>query len=222
MLRERRQQRRPVRRHHVVVGWRDRRRERDLELHIRGNDAGFLQLLEQAPGRDRHLGIAGFERVGIGLGARLDPKARDFTQHLAVPLRELEGRHVCGDLDCRVFGKNSPAKTGSRSCGCRSRRRAVAEDRPSRFGECTEHGFGIRQRNAADEVDDRMLAAVGGHGVLPGGGAVAPILTQLPAAAKPLAVAANYSELPMVMRPPRYIRLDLKAAVARSGILMIL
>ena len=106
MLGKRRQQLRPVRRHHVVVGWRDRRRERDLELHIGGNDGGPLQPLEQAPGCDRHLGIAGFERAGIGLGAGLDAKPRDFAQHLAVPLRELEGRHVCGDLDRRVFGKN--------------------------------------------------------------------------------------------------------------------
>jgi hypothetical protein len=107
------------------------------------------------------------------LGAGLDAKPGDFAQHLAVPLRELEGRHVCGDLDRRVFGKNllQKADPGLADAGL-----AVGQAQqigPSRFGESAEHGFGVRQRDAADKVDDRMFSAVGCHCALPGGDAFA-------------------------------------------------
>ena len=44
----------PVGRHHVVVGRRDRRRDRDLEFDVGRNLAGLLQPLEHAPRFDRH------------------------------------------------------------------------------------------------------------------------------------------------------------------------
>src|SRR5207248_6229330 len=53
-----------------------------------------------------------------------------------------------------------------------------ASIRPSRFDERSEYGFGIRQRDAADEVHDWMIGAVGGHGALPGGDAFRTILAQ--------------------------------------------
>src|SRR5207302_6819147 len=72
--------------------------------------------------------------------------------------------------------------------------RQALQIRPSRFDERSEYGFSIRQRDAADEVHDWMVGAVGGHGALPGGDAFRTILAQLPPRAKPAAVAANYRE----------------------------
>ena len=105
-LRQRRQQARPVGRHHVVVGGRNRRRDADLEFDVGRDDAGLLQAVEHAPGLDRHVGIAGLERGRVGRRAGLDAQPRDFAHHLAVPLHELERRHVLGVLDRRILGEH--------------------------------------------------------------------------------------------------------------------
>jgi hypothetical protein len=72
------QKQRPVRRHDVIVGWRNWRRQRDLEFYPRRNYTGFLQLFEEGPGCDRHLGITCLECFGIGLGAGFDAQALDL------------------------------------------------------------------------------------------------------------------------------------------------
>ena len=41
--------------------------------------------------------------------------------------------------------------------------------RPRGAGEGAEHGFGIGQRDAADEMHDRLFASVCGHDALPAG-----------------------------------------------------
>jgi hypothetical protein len=132
------------------------------------------QALEQPPGRDRHLGIAGSERGGIGGDAGLDAQARNFAQHLAVPLGELEGRDVRGAFDRRVFGEHvlQEAAPGLADAGLAVGQ--AQEMRSRRFGEGAEGGFGIGQRDAADEMDDRMPALLCGHGVLPACGVSAP------------------------------------------------
>jgi hypothetical protein len=142
--------------HHVVVGRRDRRRQRDLELDRRRDDALPRQALEQAPGFDRHLGIAGREAGGVGGRAGPYAQAGDFAQDLAVPLRELEGRDV-GAFDRRIFGEDvlQEADPGPANAGL-----AVGQASEMRTRGCdegAEHGLGIRQRDAADEMHDRMF-----------------------------------------------------------------
>jgi len=80
-------------------------------------------------------------------------------------LSELERRHVCGELDRRVFGKNTLQKADPGLADAGLAVGQAQQIRPSRFGESTEHGIGVRQRDAADEMDDRIV--VGGHGALP-------------------------------------------------------
>ena len=106
MLRQRRQQAGAVGRHDVVVGRGDRRRQADLELDLGRDRAQLLKAIEDRPRLDGHVGIAGPEGGGVGLGARLEQQAGDLPDELAVPLDELERRHVLGDLDRRVLGQN--------------------------------------------------------------------------------------------------------------------
>ena len=110
------------------------------------NDARLLQPVEHAPGFDRHVGVAGLERPGVGRGAGLDAQARNLAHHLAVPLRELERRHVRRKLDRGVGGEHVlqetdpgladaglavgktnevPARPRPTRCGTRSRRPAA-------------------------------------------------------------------------------------------------
>ena len=124
MLHQRLQQLLPVRRHHVVVGRRHRRWDRDLEFDARRNVAGLLHAARICPRLDRHVGVAGVEGRGIDGRAGLHAQPRDLTHHLAVPLHELERRHVGGELDRRSCRTARPAGTGSNSCGCRFRRPA--------------------------------------------------------------------------------------------------
>jgi len=77
-----------------------------LKFDRRRDDIGFLQLLEQVPRRNRHLGITGFECAGIGCGAGFDAQPRNFAKDLAIPLCELERRYVGRDLDCRIVGED--------------------------------------------------------------------------------------------------------------------
>ena len=77
MRHQRRQQLLPVARHHVVVGRRDRRRDRNLEFDAGRDLAGLLHALEHPPRLDRHVGVAGLERRRIDGGARLDAQPRE-------------------------------------------------------------------------------------------------------------------------------------------------
>src|SRR5262249_9401723 len=157
-LGQRRQQLGPIRRHHVVVGRRNRRRDRDLEFHLRRNEASLLQAIEQAPRFHRHIGVAGLERLGIGRGARLDAKARNLAHDLAVPLGELERRNVGGKLDRRVVGEHVLQEANPRLANAGLAVRQTNEVRPDRSHYRAEHGLGVGQRDTTDEMYDRMLA----------------------------------------------------------------
>ncbi len=166
-LRQRRQQFRPVGRHHIVVGRRDRRRDADLEFDARGNDAGLLQPVEHGEGFDRHGGIAGLEILAVRRLAGLDAQPRDFADNLAVPLHELERRHVARQFDRRIFRKHvlQEADPALADAGLAvGQARDVAADRAR---QRPEHGFGIGQRNATDEMHDWRLGVLGVHGVGP-------------------------------------------------------
>ena len=104
--RQGRQQAGAVAGHHVVVDRRDRRRQADLELDVCRDHARPTQPLEHTPGLKRHVGVAGLEGGGIGLGARLQAKSRNLADQLAVPLDEPERRHVARDLDRRIVGQH--------------------------------------------------------------------------------------------------------------------
>jgi hypothetical protein len=165
VMRQRRQNSRPIDGQHVVVDWGDGRGQADLELHAVGDDAGLLQALEDAPGLDRHVGIAGLEARRIGRQPALEAQARDLADQLAVPLHEAERRHVARDLDAGVVGQHvlEKADPGAADAGL-----AVGDAdqmRPDRRGQRAKHGLGIGQRDAADEVDDRPAAAVRAHGL---------------------------------------------------------
>ena len=146
--------------HHVVVGRRHRRRDGDLEFDAGRNVAGLLQPLEHLPRLDRHGGVAGVERGGIDGGAGLDAQPRNLAHHLAVPLHELERRHILGKLDGGVAGQHvlQEPDPGLADAGL-----AVGQAhqmRSDRFRQRAEHGLAVGQRNAADEMHDRMLATV--------------------------------------------------------------
>ncbi len=170
--RQRRQQFRPVGRHHVVVGRRDRRRDADLEFDACRNDAGLLQPVEHAERLDRHFGIAGLEILAVGRHAGLDAQPRDFANNLAVPLHELERRHIARQFDRRIFREHvlQEADPGLADAGLAvGQARDMAADRAR---ERAEHGLGIGQRNAADEMHDWRFGWLGIHGRCPAGRAV--------------------------------------------------
>ena len=150
----------PVGRHHVVVGRRNRRRDRDLEFDARRNVAGLLQSLEDLPRLDCHGGVAGVERRGINGGAGLHPEPRNLAHHLAIPLHKLERRHVGRKLDRRVAGQHVLQKPDPALADAGLAVRQPDEVRPDRFGQRPEHGLAVGQRNAADEMHDRMPATV--------------------------------------------------------------
>ncbi len=174
MLRQRRQQFRPIRRHHVVVGRRNRCRDTDLELDVLRDDTRALHALEQPPRGNRHVGIAGLESRRIGRRAGLDAQARDLAHDLAVPLHELERRHVFGQLDRWVFREHVLQKPDP---GLADTGFAVGQpDEVSahRIRQGPKHGFGIRQRNTTDEMNNGFPAlilgvpsVVGVHGEVP-------------------------------------------------------
>jgi hypothetical protein len=58
----------------------------------------------------------------------------------------------------------SDPESGSRSCGCRSRRLAGAQGvKSGRCGQGTEHRLGVWQRDAADDMDDRVVRCCCAH-----------------------------------------------------------
>ena len=97
-------------------------------------------------------------------GAGLDPQPRDFADHLAVPLRELERRHVLGELDRRIAGQHILQEPDPGLADAGLAVRQADEMRPDRLGQRAEHGLAVGQRNAADEMHNRMLAAVSHRG----------------------------------------------------------
>jgi hypothetical protein len=164
MLRQRRQQSGAVPWHHVVVGRRDWGRQADLELDVCRDDARLLQAIEDGPRLDGHIGIAGLEGVGLGLGARLEAQARDLPNELGVPLNELKRRHVLGDLDRRVRSQHVLEELDPGLADARLAVRDADQMLPDGIRHGAEHGLRIGQRNAADQVDDGVLAAIRAHG----------------------------------------------------------
>jgi hypothetical protein len=65
-------------------------------------------------------------------------------------VRELEGCHVFGKLDCGVFDQNLLQKADSGLADAGLAVGQAQEVGPSHFGESTEHGFGIHQPDAAE------------------------------------------------------------------------
>src|SRR4029077_18455495 len=75
----------------------------------------------------------------------------------AVPLDELERRHVARNLDRGVLGQDILQKTDPGLADAGLTVRQAAEMGPGHLRERAEHGFGIGQRDAADEMHDRLL-----------------------------------------------------------------
>jgi hypothetical protein len=100
----------------------------------------------------------------MGLGPGLDPQPRDLAQQLAVPLDELERWRVGSGLDRRMLREHVLQKADPGLANAGLAIRQADEMRSGRRRQGAEHGLGVRQRNAADEVHDRMLAAVRAHG----------------------------------------------------------
>jgi hypothetical protein len=90
------------------------------------------------------------------------PQARDFANELAVPLSEFEERHVVGPRDCRVLREDvlQEANPGLEDAGLTIG--PAPQIRARRFCQSAEHRFGVRQRDATREMDDRLF----GHGIL--------------------------------------------------------
>ncbi len=128
VLRQCRQQFRPVGDHHVVVDRRNRCRQADLEFHAGGNDAGLLQTVEHCKRLDRHVGIASLERRRVGRRSGFDPQLRNLAHKLAVPLHEPKRRHVGARTRSPDARRAHPAGSGSRSCGFRSRHPEFGRD----------------------------------------------------------------------------------------------
>ena len=116
---------------------------------------------------DCHVGVAGLESAGVGRRAGLDAQPRDLPHQLAVPLHELERRHVGGAFDRRVVDEHAlqEANPGLADAGLAVRQ--ADEVPPHRAGQGAEHRFGVRQRNAADEMHDRMSDVVCAHRAAP-------------------------------------------------------
>ena len=166
MLRQRRQQAGTVGRQHVVVGRGRRCRQADLELDVAGDDARLLQPVENGPRLDGHIGIAGLEGAGIGHGARLQAQAGYLPDQLAVPLGELERRHIRGHLDGRMLGQHVLQEADPRLADAGLAIGNANEMLAKRARKGAEHAFGIGQWNAADEVNDGLPAAICAHGCL--------------------------------------------------------
>src|SRR5215471_15292131 len=64
----------------LLLGRRDRGRQRDLELDAGGNDAFLLQAVEQSPRLDRHVGIASLDGRRVEPRAWLHAQAWNFAQ----------------------------------------------------------------------------------------------------------------------------------------------
>src|SRR5262249_53509609 len=96
----------------------------------------------------------------------LYPQTRYLAHHLAVPLGEFERRHVLGELDGGISGQHVLQKFDPGFPDAGFTVRQPGQVWPGRLGQRAKYRLAVRQRDAADEVDDGMLAAVG-HGLTP-------------------------------------------------------
>jgi hypothetical protein len=87
----------------------------------------------------------------------------DLADQLAVPLDEPEGRHILGDLDGWVCSQHVLQELDP---GLADASLAIGHADDMLAGDARQspkHGLGIGQWNAADEMNDGLLAAICAH-----------------------------------------------------------
>jgi hypothetical protein len=82
-------------------------------------------------------------------------------------LHELERRHIRRELDGGIVGEHVLQETDPGLADAGFAVRQAREVRTDRARHGPEHGLGVRQRNAADEMHDGMPAVICAHFFLP-------------------------------------------------------
>ena len=129
------------------------RRQADLESDVPGDGAGGAQPLEDFPGGECGLVVAGLELDSGWIDARLEAQLLDLAHDLAVPLDELVGRHRRIDLHGGMVEQHLALEIDPAGALAGLAVRHAAQEGTELVAQAPEHLLAVVERNAADQVE---------------------------------------------------------------------